>query len=93
MDISLKVAVRPAPKYEEASIYSEPDNVNFSSYEDIIQSQYMTMDYPTSWNITTEDGVYTFRSLREDSNDSTREYLRLVILPSQEGTIDRANIC
>jgi YVTN family beta-propeller protein len=88
MDISLKVAARPAPKYEEASIYSEPDNVNFSSYEDIIQSQYMTMDYPTSWNITTEDGAYTFRSLREDSNDSSREYLRLVILPSWEQTID-----
>jgi hypothetical protein len=87
-DVRLIVGGTFPPKYEEASIYSEPDNVNLSSYEDTFLSQYITIDYPASWNITAEDGEYTFKALLEESNDPFKEYLRLAIHPSQQGTID-----
>ncbi len=78
-------------EYEEASIFTEPDRVNFSAYEDIIQSQYITIEYPSSWNISSEIGkgsIFTFRSLSENSTDLAKENLRLLISPSQEDTID-----
>ena len=100
-EISLIVGSRPAPKYEEATKYSDPDSVNFSEYVDTLRSQYITMQYPTSWNFTKEDeylqltysdsievSSLKFTALLENSKDLTREYLKLYVFPNPQRTLD-----
>jgi YVTN family beta-propeller protein len=91
MKTSLIVGSKILPRYDDSFKYAEPRNVTFSVYEDTIHSLYVTMDYPSSWNLTkgnAGESTITFMSLPENSEDRFKEYLRLYVFPSDQYNLD-----
>jgi YVTN family beta-propeller protein len=99
---NLVVGSRSAPKYEEASQYAIPGNVNFSTFESSNESHIVKIEYPSSWKITEEYEIAPylsntgppyllktlFRSLPENATDLFQEQLELFLIPTQKQTLD-----
>ena len=85
----------PGPLYENSSVYANPANVYFSSYENIELG--IEIEYPSNWEIgeyEEPNSVY-FRSLPEYEADRTRDYLRIDVIDrdfSSEKAIDGVNV-
>ena len=85
--INITVGSKPGFKYISSSDYTNPTNVNFSSYEDFDLG--IQLQYPSNWEKTTvEGGSITFRSMPEDISDTTREYVKLYVYPISNKTLD-----
>ena len=85
--INIMVGSRPGLKYISSLEYTNPNSVNFSSYEDFELG--IQMKYPSNWeNETTQFGTITFRSMPENINDTARDYLKLYVYPVSNRTLE-----
>jgi DNA-binding beta-propeller fold protein YncE len=83
----------PGPLYDNSSVYANPANVNFSSYENLELG--IETEYPSNWDIDDYSSLYSvyFYSLPEHSND-TRDFLRIDVRndSSVDSIIDFVNV-
>jgi YVTN family beta-propeller protein len=94
-EINVTATSKPGLLYENASTYTNPSNITFSTYENINLG--IKINYPLNWDIVDyekPDSVL-FRSLIEDKDDIGREYLRLDTIDNSYGIfrpIDFVNV-
>ena len=86
--------IMPGPLYDNSSVYANPANVNFSSYENLELG--IETEYPSNWDIDDYPSLYSvyFYSLPEHSNDTLRDFLRIDVRndSSVDSTIDFVNV-
>jgi YVTN family beta-propeller protein len=91
-EINVTATSKPGLRYEDASTYTNPSNINFSTYENIDLG--IEIKYPLYWDIVDYETPSTvlFRSVKEDKDDEGREYLKLETIDNSFGFLKSINI-